>query len=116
MNIRDWLYVTDHCQGLMDAVTKGIPGETYCLGGNMEMKNIDIAKMICEKLDKIAPAENGKSYSDQIEFVTDRKGHDFRYAIDFSKAKQNLGWQPDTEFSAGLQKTVETYLNLYKSD
>ncbi len=114
MNIRDWLYVEDHCKGLINAVTKGETGQTYCLGGGNEVRNLDIAHEICGILDNIIPRDDAKPYADQIHFVTDRKGHDFRYAIDFSKAKAELEWQPQTDFKTGLKKTVDYYINLYK--
>ena len=114
MNIRDWLYVEDHCKGLIAAITQGALGETYCLGGDNEVKNLDIARQICGILDKKIPKANGKSYAEQIQFVTDRKGHDFRYAIDFSKAKSKIGWTPQIDFQTGLEKTVDHYIRLYK--
>ena len=114
MNIRDWLFVEDHGKGLIAAMTRGRIGQTYCLGGDNEVKNLDIAHMICEILDKKNPRDNGKSYADQIEFVTDRKGHDFRYAIDFTKAKRELAWSPQTSFGDGLEQTVMYYMSLYE--
>lgn len=101
MNVRDWLYVEDHCKAI-DMVFHDAPaGEKYCIGGHNEMHNIDIVKLILKRL--------GKS-EDQIEFVTDRKGHDFRYAIDPTKIKTELGWVPDTKFADGIVKTVDWYL------
>ena len=114
MNIRDWLYVEDHAKGLIAAVTKGTLGQTYCLGGGNEVKNLDIANIICRILDRLSPRNDKKSYADQITFVTDRKGHDFRYAIDFSKAKADLGWTPQIGFEDGLEKTVAHYVALYQ--
>ncbi len=115
MNIRDWLYVEDHCKGLIAAITQGALGETYCLGGDNEIKNLDIAHQICGILDKKIPKSDGTSYAEQIQFVTDRKGHDFRYAIDFSKARSKIGWTPQIGFQTGLEKTVDHYIRLYKS-
>ena len=86
-NIRDWIYVEDHCQGIELAIKKGKIGEKYCFGGDAERQNIDIAKQICLILDRIKPRADKKSYQEQIKFVEDRKGHDFRYAIDSTKAK-----------------------------
>lgn len=114
MNIRDWLYVEDHCKGLISAVTTGRLGETYCLGGDNEIKNLDIAHTICNILDTKIPRNDKKSYSEQIQFVTDRKGHDFRYAIDFSKAKSELGWIPQIDSKTGLERTVVYYVSLYR--
>lgn len=111
-NIRDWLFVEDHASGLMSAMIEGALGESYCFGGDNELANLPLAKMICEILDEQRPRKDGKSYTDQIQFVTDRKGHDFRYAIDFSKAKAQLGWAPAIEFRTGLAKTVSYYLEL----
>lgn len=114
MNIRDWLYVEDHCKGLIAAVTKGELGETYCLGGGNEVKNLDIAHLICKILDTRVPRIDKESYAKQIQFVTDRKGHDFRYAIDFSKANAKLGWSPLIDFKTGLEKTIAYYVDLYQ--
>ena len=109
-NVRDWLYVEDHCNALWEVVQKGEPGETYNIGGNNEWKNIDVVKEICT----ILAEENGKNssyYLDLITFVKDRPGHDHRYAIDASKIKEELGWQPQETFSTGLNKTVRWYLD-----
>ncbi|MEK7097730.1 MAG: GDP-mannose 4,6-dehydratase, partial [Patescibacteria group bacterium] len=101
-NIRDWIYVDDHNKGVEAIIKKGKIGETYCLGGGNEISNIEITKMILELM--------GKG-EDMIEYVDDRKGHDFRYAIDFSKAQKELGWEPEVDFKEGLAKTVEWYKN-----
>ena len=114
MNIRDWLFVEDHCKGLISAITTGRLGETYCLGGDNEIKNLDIAHIICDLLNAITPKADKKPYSEQIQFVTDRKGHDFRYAIDFSKAKAELGWTPQIDFKTGLERTIRYYVSLYQ--
>ncbi len=111
-NIRDWLYVVDHCKGVNTVFHKGNSGDTYLLGGTNEFTNICIAEKICSILDKIKPKLKG-SYSEQITFVTDRKGHDFRYAIDASKSKAELGWRPKESFDSGLMKTVVWYLDKY---
>ena len=109
-NIRDWLHVGDHAKGLETVLTKGLPGQTYNIGGNSEWRNIDIVETICRTLDKIAPRSDGKSYSAQISFVTDRPGHDRRYAVSCEKIKEQLGWQPDHNFENGLQETIQWYL------
>ncbi len=101
VNVRDWLYVEDHCQAIDLILRKGRVGEIYNIGGHNEMHNIDIVKLICQKL--------GKS-EDLITFVTDRKGHDLRYAIDPSKIDEELGWKPKTTFEEGIQKTIDWYL------
>lgn len=101
-NVRDWLYVEDHCSAIDAIIQKGKVGEVYNIGGNNEVQNIDIVKMICKALDKPESL---------IEFVTDRKGHDLRYAIDSSKIQKELGWSPATKFEDGLQKTIDWYLN-----
>ncbi len=111
-NIRDWLYVGDHCRAMALAALKGSIGETYCIGGNNEQRNIDIVKHICALLDEKAPLQSGGSYADQISFVTDRPGHDFRYAINANKAKHALGWQPKVSFDQGLAQTVDYYLSI----
>ena len=99
-NIRDWLYVGDHCIALDLIIHKGKIGETYCIGGDAEKTNQQIAELLLQKLDKT---------KDMIEYVTDRPGHDFRYAIDFSKIKSELGWQPSVSFEEGIAKTIEWY-------
>lgn len=108
-NIRDWLYVIDHCTGIDLAFRKGRAGETYNIGGRNERENIYIAETICELLDELKPKDNG-SYSDQITFVKDRPGHDKRYAIDATKIESELGWQAAENFESGIRKTVEWYL------
>ena len=110
-NIRDWLYVNDHCDALIRVLKRGKVGETYNIGGENELKNIDVVNKICEILDNEIPLDNGQSYKQQIRFVTDRPGHDFRYAIDASKIKTELGWSPKESFSSGLYKTIKWYLN-----
>ena len=114
-NIRDWLYVLDHCKGIELAFKKGISGETYNIGGRNERTNIYIAEKICELLDQKVPLNSGKSYSQQISYVTDRVGHDFRYAIDATKIEKDLGWKANENFETGIELTVDWYLNKYKS-
>jgi len=109
-NIRDWLYVLDHCKGIQKALDYGILGETYNIGGRNERNNLYIAERICGALDTLKPKENGQ-YKDQITFVKDRPGHDFRYAIDATKIEENLGWQAEETFETGIIKTIEWYLN-----
>lgn len=108
-NIRDWLYVADHCRGLALAFEKGRLGETYNLGADNEKTNLAIAREICSLLDEIKTKPNG-NYAEQIAFVEDRAGHDFRYAIDATKIKSELGWKPTENFKEGIRKTVEWYL------
>lgn len=110
-NIRDWLYVLDHCKGISLAFHKGKAGETYNIGGENERNNLYIARTICEILDQIVPKQ--KSHKELITFVKDRPGHDFRYAIDASKIKKELGWKADENFETGIKKTVKWYLNKY---
>jgi len=109
-NIRDWLFVDDHCDAIHKIIEKGEIGETYNVGGNNEIKNINIVKTICNLLDNIRPSENLKSYQELIIFVKDRPGHDFRYAIDSSKLQNKLGWSPKETFETGIRKTIEWYL------
>ena len=109
-NIRDWLHVEDHCEAIRLVLEKGKVGQTYNIGGQAERTNISIVKTICSVLDEILPQSVG-SYSDLIQFVTDRPGHDFRYAIDCSKIKKELGWSPRYNVAEGLAQTVRWYLN-----
>ena len=108
--IRDWLYVEDHARALCLVSACGTPGETYNIGGRSERKNIDVVKSICALLDRLAPRQDGKSYAEQICFVSDRPGHDLRYAIDAGKIAKELGWKPVETFESGLEKTVRWYL------
>lgn len=108
-NVRDWLYVLDHCKGIQLALEKGAIGETYNIGGRNERPNLYIAEAICDLLDELKPAKT--SYREQITFVTDRPGHDFRYAIDASKIEGQLGWKADENFETGIRKTVNWYLD-----
>ena len=109
-NIRDWLYVEDHIEAIDLIFHQGEIGETYVIGGNNEQPNIDIIYQLIEITDRLLDRPKGTSKS-LISFVTDRLGHDFRYAIDASKIKQTLGWEPKTSFEVGLEKTVKHYLN-----
>jgi dTDP-glucose 4,6-dehydratase len=109
-NVRDWLYVVDHCEALLLAATTGKPGETYNVGGHNERTTLDIAHAVCDVLDHQVPRAGGSSYRELITFVTDRPGHDRRYAIDPTKISTELGWQPRTGFAQGIEKTVTWYL------
>ncbi|WP_419569536.1 dTDP-glucose 4,6-dehydratase [Rheinheimera sp.] len=110
--IRDWLYVEDHARALYTVVTQGAVGQTYNIGGHNEKKNIDVVRSICALLEELVPEKPAgvKQYSDLISYVTDRPGHDFRYAIDASKIERELGWTPEESFDTGLRKTVQWYL------
>ncbi len=110
MNVRDWLYVTDHCTGIWTALIKGRLGETYNIGGKNEKPNIEIVDTICSLLDAKRPRADGKSYGTQKVFVKDRPGHDRRYAINCSKIESELGWTPSETFETGIAKTIDWYL------
>lgn len=110
-NVRDWLYVEDHCTAILEVLEKGKPGEKYNIGGHNEKTNLDIVHTLCDILDSKKPRADGKSYRGQIIFVKDRPGHDMRYAIDASKIQQELGWVPAETFETGIVKTVDWYLN-----
>ena len=109
-NVRDWLFVLDHCKAIDLIFHNGKSGETYNVGGHNERNNIEIVNRICAILDEKAPRDDGRKYAEQIVFVQDRAGHDFRYAIDASKLIQELGWKPDETFDTGIVKTVDWYL------
>ena len=110
-NIRDWLYVADHCAAIDIVLESGIPGEVYNIGGNNERTNLDVVNTLCSILDRLRPESPYSPHTDLIEFVSDRPGHDFRYAIDTSKIEQELGWSPSETFETGLSKTVAWYLD-----
>lgn len=110
MQVRDWLYVRDHCSAIRRVLDAGTPGETYNVGGWNEKPNIEIVKTICALLDELKPRADSKSYAEQITHVTDRPGHDRRYAIDARKLERELGWKPAETFETGIRKTVEWYL------
>ena len=108
--IRDWLYVKDHCSAIRRVLDAGRPGETYNIGGWNEKTNLDIVHTVCALLDEISPRADGKPYHEQIRYVTDRPGHDRRYAIDARKIERELGWKPAETFDTGIRKTVQWYL------
>ena len=109
-NVRDWLYVSDHCAAIRTVLAKGRVGETYNVGGDAEMQNITVVETICKLLDERRPREDGKSRASQITYVSDRPGHDRRYAIDASKLQDELGWKPQYTFEQGIGQTVDWYL------
>ncbi len=109
-NVRDWLYVEDHVKALWLINRRGVPGETYNIGGDSERTNLEVVRTICRRLDELRPRAAG-SYAELVEFVSDRPGHDLRYAIDAGKIRRELGWQPEETFETGLRKTVAWYLD-----
>ena len=109
--VRDWLYVGDHCSAIRRVLEAGMPGETYNVGGNTEKQNIDVVRTICAMLDAARPRPDGNTYAAQIAFVKDRPGHDRRYAIDAGKIRRDLGWAPKETFESGIAKTVRWYLD-----
>ena len=111
LNVRDWLFVDDHAQALTLVLERGRVGETYNIGGDAERRNIDVVNAICDAMDRLAPRQNGVPYHELIAFVPDRPGHDFRYAIDFTKLNAELGWRPKHSFEAGLLATVQWYID-----
>ncbi|MGC6331227.1 dTDP-glucose 4,6-dehydratase [Rhizorhabdus sp. FW153] len=110
-NVRDWLYVEDHARALRTVFERGTPGETYNVGGNSERRNIAVVQAICAALDRLQPRADGRGYASQISFVADRPGHDRRYAIDASKIRDQLGWEPQVSFDEGIERTVRWYLD-----
>jgi dTDP-glucose 4,6-dehydratase len=110
-NVRDWLYVEDHCRAIARVLQVGRVGETYNIGGCNEVRNLDVVHTLCDLLDKLRPRADGKSYGAQITFVADRPGHDRRYAIDARKIERELGWTPRETFATGLRRTVQWYLD-----
>ena len=111
LNVRDWLYVRDHCRAVWAIMQHGVRGETYNIGGRCEMKNIELVEILCDILDEMAPAGDNPPRRRLIQFVKDRPGHDLRYAIDFSKIENELSWNPVESFETGIRKTVQWYLN-----
>ena len=109
--IRDWLYVQDHCSAIACVLQSGVPGETYNIGGWNEKPNLDVVNTICQLLDEMRPRSDGLSYATQITYVTDRPGHDRRYAIDARKIERALGWRPAESFETGIRKTIAWYLD-----
>jgi dTDP-glucose 4,6-dehydratase len=109
-NVRDWLYVGDHCDALRRVLADGRPGQTYAVGGGAERTNLQVVEALCGLLDRVHPRGDGRSYREQIAFVADRPGHDLRYAIDSSRVMAELGWSPRLAFEEGLKQTVEWYL------
>lgn len=109
--VRDWLFVGDHCTALRRVLEAGAPGETYNVGGNQEMANIDVVRLLCSILDELRPRADGVSYATQIAFVADRPGHDRRYAIDATRLERELGWRPQETFATGIRQTVAWYLD-----
>lgn len=109
-NVRDWLYVEDHVRALQAVFERGAPGRTYNVGGNNEKKNLEVVETVCAILDRERPRADGKSYKEQIGFVADRPGHDARYAIDATRIRDELGWEPAETFESGIEKTVRWYL------
>jgi len=110
-NVRDWLYVGDHCAAIRRVLAAGRPGETYNIGGGNEMKNLEVVHTLCDRLDALRPRAGGGSYRELIRFVSDRPGHDRRYAIDARKIERELGWRPAETFASGIERTVRWYLD-----
>ena len=111
LQVRDWLYVGDHCAAIRCVLADGVPGETYNIGGRNEKTNLDVVRTLCNILDQLAPKADASSYLDQITYVEDRPGHDRRYAVDASKIERELGWRPQETFESGIRKTVQWYLD-----
>jgi len=110
-NVRDWLFVKDHCKAIWTIMQSGKRGETYNIGGNTEMENLPLVEMICDILDDLLPGNGKRPHKGLITFIKDRPGHDLRYAIDFSKLQRELGWEPEESLVSGLQKTIKWYLD-----
>jgi dTDP-glucose 4,6-dehydratase len=109
-NVRDWLYVVDHCEALLTVLEKGAPGETYLIGGGAEKRNLEIVHLLCDLLDRLLARSGAQSSRELIRFVTDRPGHDYRYAIDATKIRNELGWRPRFRFEDAIEATVQWYL------
>jgi dTDP-glucose 4,6-dehydratase len=110
-NIRDWLYVTDHCRAVWEIMKRGRRGESYNIGGRCERRNLEVVQLLCDLLDEIRPRPTGGRRRELITFVKDRPGHDFRYAIDFTRIHRELGWEPTETFETGLRRTIGWYLD-----
>jgi dTDP-glucose 4,6-dehydratase len=110
-NVRDWLFVKDHCRAVWEIMKRGTRGQTYNIGGRCELANLDTVTMVCDLLDEMVPKTDGRSRRDLITFVKDRPGHDLRYAIDCSKLEKDLGWFPVESLETGLRKTIQWYLD-----
>jgi dTDP-glucose 4,6-dehydratase len=111
LNVRDWLYVGDHCSAIRTVLESGVPGRTYAVGGRNEKANIDVVRTVCALLDELRPSASGEAYAQQIRYVTDRAGHDRRYAVDATRIESELGWTPAHTFESGLRETVAWYLD-----
>lgn len=111
LQIRDWLFVADHCSAIREVLANGLPGEVYNIGGWNEKTNLEVVRTLCALLDELKPRADGKAYGEQIAFVDDRPGHDRRYAIDATKIERELGWKPKETFDTGIRKTVRWYLD-----
>jgi dTDP-glucose 4,6-dehydratase len=110
-NVRDWLYVEDHARALVLVATTGVPGRTYNVGGRNERSNLEVVHRICDTLDRLVPPADGRPRRELIDFVTDRPGHDLRYAIDATRIETELGWRAEETFETGLEKTIRWYLD-----
>jgi dTDP-glucose 4,6-dehydratase len=110
LQVRDWLFVNDHCKAIVEVLEKGAPGQTYNIGGNNQRSNLEVVRTICALLDELVPDSAFKPHNQLITYVTDRPGHDRRYAIDASKIGKELGWKPEESFETGMRKTIEWYL------
>src|SRR5262249_46083655 len=110
-NVRDWIHVEDHCRAVLAALRRGRVGETYLIGARCERRNIDVVRTICDELDRLRPLSGGESYRNLITFVTDRPGHDFRYAINPARIERELGWRPQVGFVEGIRATIEWYID-----
>ena len=110
-NIRDWIYVEDHCDAIFEVIKNALPGEKYNIGSNLELTNIEIVTILCRLMDEYFPSNLKKSYMDLVEFVEDRPGHDFRYSLNIDKITENLNWKPSKDINEGLEDTVKWYID-----